>query len=94
MSKEVTVILDGVEHQITVEEGQTILDAAIDADLDPPYACKMAACCTCRAKLLSGEVHMDADDPLSEEEIADGFIITCQSHPLTDHVKVSYDEEW
>lgn len=92
MSTQVTVILDGNEYQITVEKDQTILDAAIEADIDPPFACRVAACCTCKAKLLSGQVHMDDDDPLTEEEIDEGFILTCQSHPLTADVKVSYDE--
>ncbi len=94
MSKIVKVILDGDEYQVEVEDGQTILDAAIDAGIDPPYACKAASCCTCRARVLSGEIKMDANDPLSEEEIEEGFVITCQSHPLTDDVVVTYDDEW
>lgn len=94
MSKIVKVILDGDEYEVSVDGDQTILDAAIDAGIDPPYACKAASCCTCRAKVLSGEVKMDADDPLSEEEIDEGFVVTCQSHPLTDDVVVSYDEDW
>jgi len=92
MTVNVKVILDGIEYLISVNNGQTILDAAIEADIDPPYACRVAACCTCKAKLLSGEVHMDDDDPLTEEEIDEGFILTCQSHPLTQDVVVSYDE--
>lgn len=92
MAATVKVILDGEEYTITVEKGQTILDAAIDANLDPPYACRVAACCSCKAKLLSGKVEMDDDDPLTEEEIEEGFILTCQSHPLTSEVSISYDE--
>ena len=92
MASTVKIILDGEEHTISVEKGQTILDAAIEADLDPPYACRVAACCSCKAKLLSGEVEMDDDDPLTEEEIEEGFILTCQSHPLTSEVSISYDE--
>jgi ring-1,2-phenylacetyl-CoA epoxidase subunit PaaE len=92
MASVVKIILDGDEYTVTVEKGQTILDAAIDADIDPPYACRVAACCSCKAKLLSGEVKMDDDDPLTEEEIEEGFILTCQSHPLTSEVSISYDE--
>ncbi|MCO5234302.1 MAG: 2Fe-2S iron-sulfur cluster binding domain-containing protein [Chitinophagales bacterium] len=92
MATKVTVILDGNEYNLTVEDDQTILDAAIEADIDPPHACRVAACCTCKAKLMSGEVKMDDDDPLSEEEIEEGYILTCQSHPLTKDVVISYDE--
>ena len=92
MKAKVKIILDGDEYSVIVEPGQTILDAAIDANIDPPYACRVAACCSCKAKLLSGEVKMDDYDPLTEEEIEEGFILTCQSHPLTPEVTVSYDE--
>jgi len=92
MSRKVKVILDGQEYHITVEDGQTILEAAIEADIDPPYACRVAACCSCKAKLMSGEVKMDDDEPLSEEELSEGFILTCQSHPLNDDCVVNYDE--
>ena len=68
MAYSVKVILDGNSHEITVNEGETILEAAIAADLDPPYACRVAACCSCKAKLLEGEVKMDDDEPLTEEE--------------------------
>ncbi len=92
MTYNVQVILDGDTHHIQVQEGQTILEAAIDADLDPPYACRVAACCSCRAKLLEGTVVMDDDDPLTDEEIEEGYILTCQSHPTSDNIVLSYDE--
>lgn len=92
MGYSVKVILDGNSHEITVNEGETILEAAINAELDPPYACRVAACCSCKAKLLEGKVEMDDDEPLTEEEIEEGFILTCQSHPKTDRCVISYDE--
>ena len=92
MAYSVKVILDGNNHEITVNEGETILEAAINANLDPPYACRVAACCSCKAKLIEGKVEMDDDEPLTEEEIEEGFILTCQSHPKTDRCVVSYDE--
>ncbi len=92
MAYSVKVILDGNEHEITVNEGDTILEAAINANLDPPYACRVAACCSCKAKLLEGKVEMDDDEPLTEEEIEEGFILTCQSHPKTERCVISYDE--
>ena len=79
MGYSVKVILDGNNFEINVNEGETILEAAINANLDPPYACRVAACCSCKAKLLEGKVEMDDDEPLTEEEIEEGFILTCQS---------------
>ncbi|HOY41525.1 MAG TPA: 2Fe-2S iron-sulfur cluster-binding protein [Chitinophagales bacterium] len=92
MGYSVKVILDGNNFEINVNEGETILEAAINANLDPPYACRVAACCSCKAKLLEGKVEMDDDEPLTEEEIEEGFILTCQSHPKSEGCVVSYDE--
>jgi ring-1,2-phenylacetyl-CoA epoxidase subunit PaaE len=88
--REVTVILDGNEYKLNIDPETSILDAAIAADIDPPFSCKSGICTTCRAKLLSGKVHMDEREGLSDSEIEDGYILTCQSHPLTDDVKVEY----
>jgi len=86
----VKVILDGDEHEVTVEPGISILNSVISADLDPPFSCKSGICTTCRAKLYSGKVRMDEREGLSDSEIEDGYILTCQSHPLTDDVKLEY----
>ncbi|HMV15594.1 MAG TPA: 2Fe-2S iron-sulfur cluster-binding protein [Chitinophagales bacterium] len=91
MSYEVKVILDGNKYDIKVAEGETILEAAINANIDPPYACRVAACCSCKAKLIDGKVEMDDDEPLTEEELDEGFILTCQSHPKT-NCTINYDE--
>jgi ring-1,2-phenylacetyl-CoA epoxidase subunit PaaE len=87
----VTVILDGETHQIEVGPKETILEAAIDAGIDPPFACQEGICTTCQAKLHKGRVHMDEDEGLTDEEIEEGYVLTCQSHPLTDEVKVEYE---
>lgn len=92
MAKNVKIILDGREHTISVNDDQTILDAAIDANLDPPHACRVAACCSCKALLVQGTVIMDDDEPLTQEEIDEGFVLTCQSHPTSDDVVINYDE--
>jgi ring-1,2-phenylacetyl-CoA epoxidase subunit PaaE len=88
--RKVRVILDRDDEIITVEPLKTILQAAIDAGLDPPYSCRSGICTTCRAKLLSGKVKMDEREGLSDAEIEDGYILTCQSHPLTDDVEIEY----
>ncbi len=89
----VTVILDGEEtHMEMVSTGKTILDAALDAGADVPFACKGAVCCTCRAKVLEGSAEMEMNYALMDDEVADGYILTCQSHPTSEKVVVSYDE--
>jgi ring-1,2-phenylacetyl-CoA epoxidase subunit PaaE len=88
----VKIILEGKEYTVEVGPNSSILEAALDNDLDPPYACMIGSCCTCKAKLMSGKVIMDDREGLTDEEIRDGFVLTCQSHPTTSNVVVSYDE--
>jgi len=57
-----------------------------------PYSCKSGVCSTCRAKLIEGEVRMDRNFALEPRELAAGFILTCQAHPLTEHVAISFDD--
>jgi ring-1,2-phenylacetyl-CoA epoxidase subunit PaaE len=88
---QIAVTLYGRSYEIIVNPGETILEAGIRQQLDPPYACQIAACCTCRARLRSGQVHMDSREALTDDEIEEGYILTCQAHPLTDDVIVDYD---
>ena len=71
---------------------QHVLDVALNAGLDLPYSCKAGVCCTCRAKVLDGEVTMDKNFTLEAEEMAQGFVLSCQARPMTDKLTVSYDE--
>ncbi len=87
----VTIILDGQEHTIEVNPNESILDAALDSNLDAPFSCMSAACATCRAKVLSGTVTMDDSEMLTEKELAENYILTCQAHPTSTDVKISYD---
>lgn len=90
---QVTIILDGEEtHMNMVSDGRSILDAGLDAGADVPYACKGAVCCTCRAKVLEGSAEMEMNYALMDDEVEDGYILTCQSHPTSEKVVVSYDE--
>jgi ring-1,2-phenylacetyl-CoA epoxidase subunit PaaE len=87
----IEVELFGDEEEITVKEGETILDAAIQADLDPPYSCQSGVCTTCRAKLIAGKIHMKEREGLTDDEVEDNYILTCQSHPISSGVKVRYE---
>ncbi|HLA57691.1 MAG TPA: 2Fe-2S iron-sulfur cluster-binding protein [Puia sp.] len=88
----VTIRLDGVssDYQIPVQ-GPTILEAAIQAGADLPYACRAGVCASCRAKLVEGKVSMDQNYSLADEEIEQGFILTCQSHPASEKLMVDFD---
>ena len=89
----ITVKVDGrsFEFPLSLKSDTTILDAALKQGADLPFACKGGMCCTCKAKLLEGEVEMDVHWGLEHEEIENGFILTCQSHPKTEKVVVDYD---
>jgi ring-1,2-phenylacetyl-CoA epoxidase subunit PaaE len=88
----VTIRLDGVsaDYQLPVE-GPTILEAAITAGADLPYACRAGVCATCRAKLVEGKVYMDQNYSLADEEIEQGFILACQSHPASEKLVIDFD---
>ena len=68
-----------------------VLDAAMNAGADVPFSCKGAVCCTCKAQVIEGKVEMDLNYSLSEEEVADGFVLTCQAHPISEKVIIDYD---
>lgn len=90
---EVKVILDGREHVLSIPaRGDAVLDAALDAGLDVPFACKGAVCCTCKAKVIEGKVEMEMNYALTDEEVEDGFVLTCQTHPRSAEVTIDYDQ--
>jgi len=92
-ASKVTVIMDDEHFEFELaENGDVILDAAIDAGVDAPYSCKGAVCCTCKAKVIEGEVEMEMNYALSDDEVEEGFILTCQSHPKSPKVVVDYDQ--
>jgi len=90
-NSKVEIIYDGDSYQVDVKEKETILDAALDANVDPPFACMVGACTTCRAKVTEGSVKMDDSEALTAKEIEAGYILTCQAHPKSSVVKINYD---
>jgi ring-1,2-phenylacetyl-CoA epoxidase subunit PaaE len=88
----ITVVRDGLTREVGFQaDDDSILAAAARAGLDVPYSCKSGVCATCRAKLLQGQVRMDRNFALEQADLDAGFILTCQAHPLTDTVVVSFD---
>ncbi len=90
-ASQVTVVLDGRSTLVAVPKTTTILEGAQRVRPDLPFACKGGVCGTCRAKVSSGEVHMRRNFALEDAEIEAGFVLTCQSTPVTDEVTVDYD---
>jgi ring-1,2-phenylacetyl-CoA epoxidase subunit PaaE len=89
----IQIIRDGLSREIEFRtEHGNVLDAAAAAGLEVPYSCKSGVCCTCRAKLIEGKVRMDRNFALEPHEVAAGFVLTCQAHPLTERVVISFDE--
>src|SRR6266853_486349 len=84
-------VIDGKRREVPVAEGEAILDAALRAGMDLPFACKGGMCSTCRAKLVEGAAQMEVNYSLEPWELEKGFILTCQARPTTDKVVVDYD---
>ena len=90
-TSEVTVVLDGLSSTAPMPRGQTVLDAAQVTRSDLPFACKGGVCGTCRARVVEGEVDMRRNYALEAAEIDAGFVLTCQSYPVSDEVTVDFD---
>ncbi|WP_137895082.1 1,2-phenylacetyl-CoA epoxidase subunit PaaE [Ramlibacter sp. 2FC] len=87
-----TVVLDGKPNEMHMGPGEHVLDVGLTSGLDLPYSCKAGVCCTCRCKVLEGTVEMDKNFTLEPEEMAQGFVLSCQARPTSARVVVSYDE--
>ena len=91
---EVVVVMDGAERQFTMEKDKTsVLDAALAQGIDMRYSCKGGVCATCRCKVVDGKVDMDANFALEDYEIARGFVLSCQSFPVSDRLVIDFDQD-
>ncbi|MEC8177331.1 MAG: 2Fe-2S iron-sulfur cluster-binding protein, partial [Pseudomonadota bacterium] len=88
---ELGVTIEGAQHRITMNADQSILEASLDHALDAPYACKAGVCSTCRCKVTKGQVDMIANHALEDYEIEQGYVLACQSFPVSDRVDVEFD---
>jgi len=89
--KQVTIVLEGETYTYEVAPGKTILEAGLDENIDMPYSCQSGLCTACRGRLLSGEVSMTEDAGLSENEIAQGYILCCSSKPKAGDIKINIE---
>jgi ring-1,2-phenylacetyl-CoA epoxidase subunit PaaE len=90
---EVTVTLDGAVKTYHVEKGkESLLEAGLRSGIELPYSCKGGVCSTCRCRVVEGEVDMDVNFALEDYEVARGFVLACQSYPVTDQVSVTFDD--
>ena len=92
MSKKIKIICDNLEYDLEMTEDKTILELALEHDIVAPYSCQGGICSTCLAKLDKGTVQMDNNQILTDDEIQDGYILSCQSRPTSDEVVINYDE--
>ncbi len=90
---EVNVIIDGSQRMFLIEKSvENIIDGGLRNGIELPYSCKGGVCSTCRCKLVDGEVDMDVNFALEDYEVARGFILACQSYPVTDKVTIDFDQ--
>ena len=88
---EARITIDGTTRVVEVPKDATLLDAALAADMEAPHACKAGVCSTCRAMVTEGEVEMVANHALEDYEVARGYVLTCQSYPVSGTLAVDYD---
>ncbi|WP_310625607.1 2Fe-2S iron-sulfur cluster-binding protein [Limnohabitans sp.] len=88
---QMTVVLDGKEHEMAISPGEHVLDAALNAGLDLPFSCKAGVCSTCRCKVMEGHVTMDKNYTLEADEISQGFALSCQARAATQKLVISFD---
>lgn len=89
---QVTITLDDEVETFSMPQKKSVLDAALDHDLDPPYSCQGGICSTCIARIKEGKAEMRKNQILTDDEIAEGLILTCQAHPTTETLSVDYDD--
>ncbi len=92
MSKKIKIIYDDIEYNLETVDDKTILEIALDNDIDAPFSCQGGICSTCLAKINKGSVEMDNNQILTDDEVEDGYVLTCQARLTSSEVEISYDE--
>jgi len=89
---DLTIIVDEEIHHIKITSKQSVLEAALKQDIDAPYSCQGGVCSTCIARIIEGKATMVNNQILTDNEIEEGLILTCQAHPTTPTLKIDYDD--
>lgn len=90
-TREITLFYEGSEYKLPVKPHETVLEAALNMDIDLPYSCQAGMCTACLGRCTSGKVHLDEEDALSEAELSEGFILTCVTRPMSDDVVIEVE---
>ena len=86
-----SIVMDGVRRRAPVSAGMTILEAALAAGMEAPFSCRGGVCATCRARIIAGAAEMETNHALEPDELARGFVLTCQARPTTPEITVDFD---
>ena len=88
----VTILVDDEEFSFSMDRKDVVLDVALENDIDVPYSCQGGICSSCMARITEGKAEMSKNQILTDDEIEEGFILTCQAHPTTPTLKVDFDD--
>lgn len=89
---QIKIIVDEEEFEFTMPQSERVLDAALENDIDAPYSCQGGICSSCLARVTEGQVKMVKNQILTDSEVAEGLVLTCQSHPVTPRLTIDYDD--
>ena len=92
MAKKIKITCDDIDYNIETSKDLTILELALENDIDAPYSCQGGICSTCLARIVKGSVTMDDNQILTDDEVEEGLILTCQSRITSNQIEVSYDD--
>jgi len=92
MAKTVKITCDNLDYSLETSEDITILELALENGIDAPYSCQGGICSTCLARIIKGSVKMDNNQILTDDDVDDGLILTCQSRITSSHIEISYDD--
>ena len=92
MAKTVKITCDNVDYSLETSKDITVLELALENNIDAPYSCQGGVCSTCLARVIKGSVVMDNNQILTDDEVEDGLILTCQSRITSNHIEISYDD--
>ena len=92
MAKTVKISCDNIDYSLETSKDITVLELALENDIDAPYSCQGGVCSTCLARVVKGCVTMDNNQILTDEEVEEGLVLTCQSRISSSHIEISYDD--